>query len=187
MISQLRGKVTEKNGPNILLDVSGVGYMIELTTSSMAGQPQVGSETTIKTYLHVREDNWQLYGFSTLEEKKIFEKLLSISGIGPKLAISILSANTIEEFKKSIANEDVEFLTSVPRLGSKNAKRIILELKDKLVIDDDDGTPYYSEAKQALKSLGYMDVQISKALSSCNGHESSEELVKEALRMLANG
>ncbi|HDZ86269.1 hypothetical protein LCGC14_1504420 [marine sediment metagenome] len=187
MIAQLRGQVIEKNDQNILLDVSGVGYLVELTTSSMSGQPPAGSETTVNTYLHVREDSWQLYGFSTIEEKKIFEKLISISGIGPKLAMSILSANTIDEFKKSIANEDVELLTTVPRLGSKNAKRIILELKDKLVMDDSDGTPYYNEAKQALKSLGYTDGQISKALNSCNGHGSGEELVKQALRILSNG
>lgn len=187
MITQLTGTILEKMANQITLDVNGVGYSVELTTGSMSAQPSAGSQTSIKTYLHVRDDSWQLFGFSTKEEKVLFEKLISISGIGPKLAMNILSSSSIEEFKSAIANEDVDILTSVPRLGSKNAKRIILELKDKLVVGDEFSDPYYKEAQQALLGLGYTNAEIRRALNSCNGDQNTEELVKAALRNLANG
>lgn len=185
MIVQLRGTILEKNVNNVILDVGGVGYAVELTTNGMANQPQVGEQTTVYTFLHVRDDNWQLFGFSTIEEKTLFRKLISISGIGPKLAISILSSHNIDGFKQAVANEDADFLASVPRLGSKNAKRIILELKGKLKLDD--GAPCYREAKQALGNLGYTNVEINSVLASLNGENNAEEIVKKALRQLADG
>jgi len=189
MIAQLTGKVLEKQAESIILDVSGVGYIVQLTTASMTSQPEVGAQTTIYTSLHVREDSWQLFGFATLEEKTLFEKLIGISGIGPKLAMSILSSYSLDDFKKAVANEDAEFLTSVPRLGSKNARRIILELKDKLVLSTD-FSPTHKQAQEALRSLGYTNTEINTALASCsssNGGNDAEELVREALRNLANG
>lgn len=187
MIVQLNGTVLEKSANNVVLDVNGVGYSVELTTNSMVNQPQVGQQTTIYTFLHVREDCWQLFGFSTLEEKALFKKLIGISGIGPKLAISILSSHSIDGFKKAVADEDADFLASVPRLGSKNAKRIILELKGKLKLDDGSTTPCFQEAQQALKNLGYTNSEINPILSSLNGENNAEEIVKKALRKLANG
>jgi len=189
MIAQLTGKVLEKQAEKIILDVSGVGYIVQLTTGSMTSQPQIGEQTTIYTALHVREDSWQLFGFATLEEKALFERLISISGIGPKLAMSILSSHSLDDFKKAVANEDAEFLASVPRLGSKNARRIILELKDKLVLGTD-FSPHFKQAQEALKSLGYSSAEINQSLASCkssNGSNDAEELVRQALRNLANG
>lgn len=187
MITQLRGIIIEKEANNIVIDVAGVGYRIELATKDLSNIGQDGSEVTIQTYLHVRDDSWQLFGFSDAEEKRIFEKLIAINGIGPKLALSILSSYSIDDFKNAIAGEDADFLASVPRLGSKNAKRIILELKGKLLTDDIYQAPHYIEAKQALKNLGYSNAEINKALSSCDDEKNAEGLVKTALRSLANG
>ncbi len=188
MIAQLRGNIIEKQGNKLVLDVNGVGYVVELTTSSMISQPRAGAETTVKTYLHVRDDSWQLFGFASQEEKTLFEKLISISGIGPKLGMSILSSYSIDDFKRAVASEDIDFLSTIPRLGAKNAKRIILELKDKIANGTNDFlAPQFAEAKQALKSLGYTDVEISKALSSADAETDTEKLVKTALRNLANG
>ncbi len=187
MISHLRNTILEKEASTIVLDVGGVGYSVELATNDPSSIGQVGNEATIYTYLHVRDDGWQLFGFSEKEEKSIFEKLISISGIGPKLALSILSSYSIDDFKKAIAIEDADFLASVPRLGSKNAKRIILELKGKLLTEDIHQAPHLTEAKQALQNLGYSNTEINKALAACDGEKNAEELVKKALRSLANG
>ncbi|NLM20414.1 MAG: Holliday junction branch migration protein RuvA [Peptococcaceae bacterium] len=200
MIAMLKGTVWAHEADKIILDVGGTGYLLHVTSGCAAAVRQ-GEERVFHTYLQVRDDDLALFGFNLKEEKELFLQLLSVSGIGPKAALSVLSTLTLKQIKLGIINEDVALLTQVPGIGPKSAKRIILELKEKikdLVLEVDGENveelagdtigPGLNEALDTLLALGFSRVEASSALHKVNRNKTSstEDQVKEALRLLAN-
>lgn len=196
MIAQLSGKVIEKDDKSVVLDVGGVGYRLFMSTNSLSKVPPKDSSTTIYTYLYVREDVLQLFGFTSLEEKQLFENLVSVSGIGPKVAVAVLSAFSPVSLKKAIITEDLDLITAIPGIGKKSAGRLVVELKDKLVLPElelvssgsgkgEDSA--YNQARAALVGLGYTTAEATKALEGYPSDKEVkvEEMVKYALKNLA--
>lgn len=132
MIGRLHGKLLEKNPPQILIDVSGVGYEVDVPMSTFCNLPEVGGELTLHTHFVVREDAELLYGFATLAERAVFRALIKISGVGPKIALALLSGITVDQLKDAVDRGETGLLTKVPCIGKKTAERLVLELKDKL-------------------------------------------------------
>lgn len=132
MIGRLHGKLLEKNPPQILIDVSGVGYEVDVPMSTFCNLPEVGGELTLHTHFVVREDAELLYGFATLAERAVFRALIKISGIGPKIALALLSGITVDQLKDAVDRGETGLLTKVPGIGKKTAERLVLELKGKL-------------------------------------------------------
>lgn len=196
MISRLRGKIWEKAVPNIIvLDVSGVGYEIEVPISTFSVLPAVKEDAVLYIQQIVREDANLLYGFATLEEKSAFRILIKVSGIGPKSAVVILSGLSVSELYDVIANEDVTRLTRVPGIGKKTAERLIVELKDKIkslssgsVNDLFNQTPEFNpmdDAILALSTLGYKVTDAEKMIKKiAKPGMAVDELIKLALQSL---
>ena len=191
MYYYIRGKYITKGENYAVVDNGGIGYKI-FTSLSVLERLDPSSETTLYTHLYVREDAMDLYGFPTTEELSMFLNLLSVSGVGPKAALSILSVATPEKFAIAVITNDVKTITKAAGVGPKLAQRVILELKDKLKtvdavssadISDEDFTDERSEAASALIVLGYSQAEASKAVSLSEGG-SVEELVKNALKKL---
>ena len=132
MIGRLHGKLLEKNPPQTLIDVSGVGYEVDVPMSSSCNLPEVGGELTLYTHFVVREDAELLYGFATLAERAVFRALIKISGVGPKIALALLSGITVDQLKDAVDRGETGLLTKVPGIGKKTAERLVLELKGKL-------------------------------------------------------
>ncbi len=132
MIGQLRGRLTDKRPNQILVDVGGVGYIVQVPLSTYAALGELHAEVTLLIHTHVREDAFSLYGFLSSREKHFFEMLLSASGVGPSLALKILSGMSVEELVPAIRNSDLGRLTKIPGVGRKTAERMVVELKDKL-------------------------------------------------------
>ncbi len=189
MIGFLTGTITDKGPDYILIDVAGVGYQLHLSSNSISGLPSAGEKATVHTYMHVREDAIQLFGFQKILEKELFRKLIQISGIGPKVAMAVLSAMEPDRLTRAIISGDVDLITSVPGIGKKTAERVILELKEKLAdigperAGEGNKTPYL-EARDALVGLGYTLSEASRVLDSCKENLSAEEYIKEALKSL---
>ncbi|WP_461569880.1 Holliday junction branch migration protein RuvA [Thermincola ferriacetica] len=197
MISFLRGELNYIGEDYIIIDVHGVGYKVYVPASFIGKLPACGQPVTVFTHLYVREDVMQLYGFPDREELELFEVLLQVSGIGPKVAVSVLSAIPASSFKQAIVNEQVGVLMQVPGIGKKTAQRMILELKDKLGKLPGRGqappvsanfAPNTEEAVQALIALGYAPNEARKAVNKVvNTHPELgvEESIKKALLELA--
>ena len=132
MIGRMHGKLLEKNPPQILIDVSGVGYEVDVPMSTFCNLPEVGGELTLHTHFVVREDAELLYGFATLAERAVFRALIKISGVGPKIALALLSGITVDQLKDAVDRGETGLLTKVPGIGKKTAERLVLELKGKL-------------------------------------------------------
>ena len=132
MIALLRGTLLEKHPTQVIVDVAGVGYDVQIPVSTFSALPEAGAEVRLRIHTHVREDALTLFGFATTEEKGIFEKLISVSGIGPKLAITVLSGLNTADLVTAIRNSQVDHLVRIPGVGKKTAERMVLELKDKL-------------------------------------------------------
>lgn len=132
MIGRLHDKLLEKNPPQILIDVSGVGYEVDVPMSTFCNLPEVGGELTLHTHFVVREDAELLYGFATLAERAVFRALIKISGVGPKIALALLSGITVDQLKDAVDRGETGLLTKVPGIGKKTAERLVLELKGKL-------------------------------------------------------
>jgi len=193
MIGMLRGTVWTAEADRLVLDVGGVGYLLHVPVSSMVKIRQ-GEETVLHTHLIMREDDLSLYGFLTRDEKELFLQLLSVTGIGPKAALAILSSFAVSRIKTAIACEDVSLLTEVPGIGSKTAKRIILELKEKIKdVDIKAGTEDLgsfippNDTLETLLALGFSRYEARDALvrAEKKGLSSMEDQLKEALRLLA--
>ncbi|MDG6881747.1 Holliday junction ATP-dependent DNA helicase RuvA [Phocoenobacter uteri] len=198
MIGRLHGKIIEKTPPEIVLDVQGVGYELLLPMTSFYNLPNVGEETTLFTHLSIREDAHLLFGFSEKIDRTLFRDLIKTNGVGPKLALAILSAMSVYDFATAIENEDVVKLTKIPGIGKKTAERLLVELKGKFksVAQTDFfmeqsshqtaqiNTPNPTdEAKEALISLGYKATEIEKMLKHITQKDlSSEEIIREALK-----
>ena len=188
MYYYIKGTLVQKNDNYIVVDANGVGYMIYTSLNSMQNAGEVGKKIT---YLHVREDVMDLFGFTTIEEKNMFMHLISVSGVGPKAALSILSVTTPAKFAVAVITNDVKTITKASGVGPKMAQRVILELKDKMKTDeleidledesDDILSDNRSEAISALVVLGYSSNDAQKAVKGIDGTLSVEEIIKKAL------
>ena len=189
MIAHLRGKLAQKDPARVIVDVNGVGYEVFVPLTTFTALPETGSEVSIDIHTHVREDLIALYGFSTRRERTIFEKLMTISGIGPKLAVTILSGGSVEDLVTAIKRSDLARLTAIPGVGKKTAERIVLELKDKLQ-DFAEGPARSSvevDVLSALENLGYNRAVAEGALArATNGDGSApfDVLFKRSLQIL---
>lgn len=191
MYYYIKGTLVQKSDNYIVVDANGVGYMIYTSLNSMQNTGEVGKKITIYTYLHVREDVMDLFGFTTIEEKNMFMHLISVSGVGPKAALSILSVTTPAKFAVAVITNDVKTITKASGVGPKMAQRVILELKDKMKTDeleidledesDDILSDNRSEAISALVVLGYSSNDAQKAVKGIDGTLSVEEIIKKAL------
>jgi holliday junction DNA helicase RuvA len=197
MIGFLRGRVLDKHPNRILIDVNGVGYELYVPLSTYYDVGEMGAEIALRVHTHVREDALQLFGFLTPLEQQLFERLISISGIGPKLAIAVLSGIESRELVVSVQRADVARLTRIPGIGKKTAERIVLELKDRLadVAPADlsaSGRPptvdrLRDDLVSALENLGYHRPLAEKAVDAARARDGSaafEDALKSALREL---
>ncbi len=200
MIGQLRGQLLQKKPNLVLVDVHGVGYEVHIPLTSFYELPAEGTEVILKIHTHVREDAFTLFGFKSQREKEFFLKLLTISGIGPKLAISILSGARVEELAQAIADADLGRLTAIPGVGRKTGERVILELKNQIAPflapgpQDSAREPAKADGLQedilsALVNLGYPKPGAEKALASVlrsgDCKRTFEDLLRHTLRRLA--
>jgi Holliday junction DNA helicase RuvA len=183
MIASLRGRVVARRVDGVALDVGGVGYLVQATQRAMQ-KARSGAEVTLDTYLHVREDALQLYGFAEPAERELFELLLSVSGVGPKVALAILSNSTPGDLRRAIALEDETRFVAIPGIGRKTAQRIVLELKEKLGPVDVGGEAPTQElvARDALVELGYSVPEAERALAGTDPELPPEERIRQALR-----
>jgi holliday junction DNA helicase RuvA len=186
MIGSLRGIVLARRPDNVIIDINGVGYQVNLPLNVLADLPEEGKEVFLHVYTHVREDALQLFGFTSEDEKKIFMVLLGISGIGPKMALNILSGLSHEEFLGAIDSEDVAMLCRIPGLGKKTAQRLILELREKLPSSAGIKDRLFEDTLSALINLGYKRniAQESLEKSYKQGFNDIEGLLKETLKQL---
>lgn len=198
MIAYIKGKLEIKSSTYVVIDVGGVGYKIYMSANGITEIGEIGSIVKVHTYYYVREDNISLYGFNTQEELKMFELLLSVSGIGAKSAIVMLSEIKPSSFALAVISDDVKALTKIPGIGLKSAQRIILELKDKLkteqAISKDvipeiktaiENHSQIEEAISALQVLGYNKKEIEKTFAQLDCKDKSvEDLIKSALKIL---
>jgi len=194
MIGSLRGKLMDKRPSQILLDVGGVGYQVQVPLSTFAVLGPLHSEVMLLVYTHVREDQLALYGFATAREKHCFELLISASGVGPSLALKILSGMGIEDLVPAIRKGDVARLVLIPGVGKKTAERIVVELRDKLAAIDieEAGKPatpsqLESDVASALVNLGYDGRAVSRAIERARATAGTdfENLLRASLQILS--
>ena len=179
MIGHLRGNVLEKHPNQVVVEAGGVGYDVQIPISTYTSLPDVGAAVSLHIYTHVREDALALFGFATPEEKALFERLISVSGIGPKLAITVLSGLGTPELVNAIRSSDVPRLVRIPGVGKKTAERIVLELKDKLVGVDAAGKTV--PAVESGFSLSPLESDVLSALQNLGcGRAPAEEAVRKA-------
>ena len=186
MIARLRGKPAGVMPEGLVLDVNGVGYLVAATPSVLR-KAEGGGELTVETYLHVREDVLHLYGFADRGERELFLQLLTVNGIGPKVALAIVSGSPAEELRRAIVCEDSARFQAIPGIGKKTAERIVLELKEKLgdapvPISSATGTQPHLVARDALVELGYSLGEAEQALAAVDPELPPEERVRQALK-----
>jgi holliday junction DNA helicase RuvA len=185
MIARLRGRVAARTANGIVVDVNGVGYLVHATPSVH----KLGDgEIVVETYTHVREDALQLFGFASAAERELFELLLSVNGVGPKVALAIVSGSTPAELTRAIAREDTKRFEAIPGIGRKTAQRVVLELKEKLAVaglGNDVAGRGDMMARDALVELGWSVVDAERALADVDETLPVEEQVRQALRRAA--
>ena len=197
MIGHLRGRLVAKHPPQLVVEVGGVGYEVEAPMSTFYGLPSTGAEVQLHTHLVVREDAHVLYGFGTERERSLFRELIKVSGVGPRIALAILSGVSVDEFQRCVDGHDVAALVRVPGIGRKTAERLVIEMRDRL-----GGLPGPSagagggaagpggaqaEAFAALVALGYRPPEVTRLLQKVDGSvTTTEELIRHALRAAAS-
>ena len=207
MLAYIKGKLEMKMTGYVVIDVGGLGYKVFMSDAGIENLGNIGDTVKVHTYYRVREDDISIFGFNTLEELKMFELLLGVSGVGAKIALTMLTTCTPSEFALAVVAEDIKTLTSIPGIGPKSAKRIVLELKDKIKkeqeveaikeeidkkqendnkkIDAKEVREKVNEAIAALQVLGYNKKEIEKALEKVDYKElSTEEIIKKGLNLL---
>ncbi|MFQ5341981.1 MAG: Holliday junction branch migration protein RuvA [Anaerolineae bacterium] len=190
MIAMLRGMLELREEDTIIVDVNGVGYYVNVPASVMNTLGREGSDVSLYTHLHVRENELSLYGFSTLDQRALFQQLLTVSGIGPRVAMALLSAFSPEQLRLAIAEGNVSLLTQAPGVGKRTAERMILDLKGKIDLAElvPAGEPSLADAEviTALESLGYSHAEAQDAVRHISDKgRSLEERITEALRYFA--
>jgi len=195
MIAHLRGRLLAKHPNQVVVDTGGVGYEVAISVPTFSHLPGVGSEVALHIYTHVREDLIALYGFLRPAEKQLFEKLIAVNGVGPKLAITVLSGMPADELTGAIRGNDVARLTRIPGIGKKTAERLVLELRDKLLLSAAGEVPIPAAATaveqdvlSALVNLGYPQAAAEKAVSSAarsGAAQSFDAMFKQTLAVLS--
>jgi Holliday junction DNA helicase RuvA len=189
VIGRIAGRLVAKHPPQIMVDVHGVGYELDVPMSTLYQLPSTGSDVTLLTHLIVREDAHQLYGFATDAERALFRKLLKISGVGARTALAVLSGMSVADVRNAVAQQDSGRLTKVPGIGKKTAERLLLELKDKLDISivavPADSAPASNDVISALLALGYNDKEAQFAVKNLDGSVSVTEGIRQALKLLS--
>lgn len=199
MIGRIRGILQEKQAPELLVDVQGVGYEIQVSMNTFFALPAIGELVTLHTHFVVREDAQQLFGFATQEERSLFRHLIKVSGVGPKMALAILSGMSVADFVRCVRNGDVAALTRLPGVGTKTAERLLVEMKDRIAkwggssasalvsMPASASHSAVEEAESALVALGYkpqeagrMVARVQKELG--DDAASSEALIRAALK-----
>lgn len=197
MIGKIRGTILEKQPPNLLVDVNGVGYEIDAPMSTFYQLPEVGQEANLFTHFIVREDAQLLFGFHTAEERQLFRTLLKVNGVGPRLALTVLSSLEPNEFVTCVMNNDTASLVKVPGVGKKTAERLVIEIRDKLpewqpkdvslggvqMKAPEGRQAVLQDAISALVSLGYKQQEANRFVAKIDdGTGTSEDLIRRALR-----
>ena len=187
MIGRLTGKLIAKNPPQLLLDVAGVGYEIDVPMSTFYNLPATGEAVTLHTHLTVREDAHVLYGFATLQERAAFRKLIRISGVGARTALSVLSGLSVAELAQAVTRQETARLTRVPGIGKKTAERLLLELKGKLAdtLPADTKSGSGNDVLNALLGLGYSEKEALAAVKGLPAGLAVTEGIRAALKALA--
>lgn len=199
MIGRIQGVLLLKQAPDILVDVGGVAYEIQVPMTSLFQLPETGSQVTLVTHFVVREDAQLLYGFVNDEDRRLFRELIKVSGVGPKLALAILSGMDAAQFAQCVADGSVAALVKLPGVGKKTAERLVVEMRDRLKnfgLSDTSTVPapqlnandIVADAEGALIALGYKPVQAAKMIEQVKSDEidSSEELIRRALQAAVN-
>lgn len=193
MIGRITGRLLLKQPPLLLVDVNGVGYEIEAPMSTFYKLPAVGDTLTLHTHLTVREDAHLLFGFGSVQEKALFRELIKISGVGPKLALTVLSGGSVEDFWTTIRAGDIPRLTKLPGVGRKTAERLVVEMRDKAGAEIEAsvslaapaGSPLH-EARSALAALGYKPAEVQRYTEAVHKDGmSTEQIIQESLRRAA--
>lgn len=190
MIARVTGRVAEKSAASCVIEVGGIGLRLFMSTASLSRLPAAGDEVTVHTHLHVREDELTLFGFESPEEQDLFEKLITVSGVGPKVALSALSALAPSALAEAIAREDDALIATVPGIGKKTAQRLIVELKDKVGAPGLEGARSVvrgsagAEATEALAAMGFSPAEVAVALKGYDGPDDAQALLRYALRRL---
>ena len=191
MIGRLSGTLVEKNPPQILLDVQGVAYEVDVPMSTFYNLPNLGDKVSLLTHLVVREDAHLLFGFGSENERRAFRQLIKISGVGARTALSVLSGLSVAELAQAVTLQESGRLTKIPGIGKKTAERLLLELKDKLGADlttavgVNRAAPVTSDVLNALVSLGYSDKEAVHAVKQLPAGVAVADGIKQALRLLA--
>jgi holliday junction DNA helicase RuvA len=192
MIAHLRGKLLSKHPTQAIVETGGVGYDITISVPTFSDLPALGGDVALHIHTHVREDMLALYGFLLASEKTLFEKLITVSGIGPKLAITILSGMAADEMVHALRGNDIARLTRIPGIGKKTAERMVLELRDKLPpekVGEVTTVPTLSAVEEdvlsALMNLGYQRASAEKALSAISKNGQFDAMFRQALTVLS--
>lgn len=204
MIGFLAGTLVEKSAPHLSIDVNGVGYEVQASLTTFAALPALGSAVKLLTHFVVREDAQLLYGFADATERKLFRALIKVNGVGPKLALAILSGMDVSAFNRCILSNDVKSLTKLPGVGKKTAERLIIEMKDRMrewqgdlssaavgehaLPKPSSETVILAEAETALIALGYKPIEASKAIAKLDTEKinSAEDAIRAALQTMLN-
>ena len=193
MIVHITGILKNKNIDEIIIEANGLGYLCHISNNTLNRLPSVGENIKILTFLHITENKHTLYGFYDIEERKLFKMLISVSGIGPKIGIQLLSNTNSDQFSNMIINSDVKMLSSLPGIGPKTAKRLIIELKDKFTLTHQHDIPvdvsnnFHQDAYSALIQLGYNNRDIQRAIQKITLDDNdiqTEDLIKLCLKEL---
>lgn len=193
MIAFLTGRVVARRLTYALLDVNGVGYRLSMTTGALSALPAEGDGVTVWTHLHVREDELSLFGFESEAEKNAFELLITVSGVGPKVALSALSSMSADSLAEAIATGDDKLISTIPGVGKKTAQRIVLDLKDKFGAPEVGGgrggvaVQAVADATEALLGMGFSSAEIAVALQGSEPGADTQTLVRYALKRLGTG
>ena len=192
MIAHLRGKLLAKHPNQAVVETAGVGYDVTISVPTFSDLPGTGGDVALHIHTHVREDTIALYGFLRSAEKTLFEKLITVSGIGPKLAITILSGMAADEMVNAIRGNDIARLTRIPGIGKKTAERMVLEVRDKLPVEKHGDmaatpalTPVEEDVLSALVNLGYQRAAAEKAMSTVSRNGQFDNMFRQALTALS--
>lgn len=192
MIGFLEGFVAARTSDGCFIDVGGVGYRVACSANTVGALPAEGERTRLWVHTYVREDALHLYGFMTESEQAMFEALLGVASVGPKVALAVCSAFTADHFRRALVTDDVGSISSVPGIGKKTAQRILLDLKEKLELPDlalvGSQPDTLAQARSALENLGYSPGEVRAALGELtpNGDDQVEDVIKSALKVLAS-
>ena len=199
MIGRITGILVEKQPPDILIDVGGIGYEVQVPMTTLFELPEPGTELTLHTHFVVREDAQQLYGFGRERDRHLFRSLIKVSGVGPKLALGILSGMDADSFVRTVQADDTSTLVKLPGVGKKTAERLLIEMRDRLKdwmqelsgapqlrVVNSAGPDMLAEAESALVALGYKPAEASRAVAAASDDtiQKSEELIRRALQSM---